>query len=77
LNAERLTGVQLTSVASNVACVVASKSESTLVCTSEASLDFGAEYGVRLDYQAVFDGEISTVPLPQPVVCTTTGCVAP
>ena len=75
LNAERLTGVELTSVASNVSCVIESKTESSIVCANDASLDFGAQYGVRLDYEAIYDGESSSVSLAQPVVCTTTGCV--
>jgi hypothetical protein len=76
LNAERLRGVELTSVASNVSCVVETKTESSIVCVNEASLDFGAQYGLRLDYESVFDGATSPVSLPQPVVCTTAGCVA-
>ena len=75
LNADRLTNIEMTSVASNVSCIVQSKSESSVVCVNDVSLDVGAQYGLRLDYEAVFDGTTSEVSLAQPVVCTTSGCV--
>ena len=75
LNADRLTNIEMTSVASNVSCIVQSKSESSVVCVNDVSLDVDAQYGLRLDYEAVFDGTTSEVSLAQPVVCTTSGCV--